>query len=139
MNTTNSFPEGIDERSVFPLLNPGEILVAEKFGCRERFEAGQVLFEPGQQLVDLLIILDGYLEVIDTSGEQERILTIHGMEVLLGTSVSSRIVGNYAVPRQIGRRGDSHSGGCSAAISGFFSLVRRKMDDRHCCAVESSF
>ena len=79
MNAPNFFPEEIAvEEIAFPLLNAAEILVAEKFGCRERFEAGRVLFEPGEQLVDLLIILDGYLEVIDTSGGQERVLTVHG-------------------------------------------------------------
>ena len=61
----------------FPVLDAAEIRAAEKFGRRERLEAGQVLFEPGQQLVELLVILEGTLEVIDTSGDQERILAIH--------------------------------------------------------------
>ena len=68
----------------FPLLNAAEIHVAEKFGRRERLEAGRVLFAPGQQLVELFVILDGSLEVIDTSGEQERILAVHGTRGFVG-------------------------------------------------------
>jgi thioredoxin reductase (NADPH) len=79
MNAPNSLREEIAVEEIdFPRLNAAEILIAEKFGCRERCEAGRVLFEPGEQLNNLLIILDGYLEVIDTSGEQERVLTVHG-------------------------------------------------------------
>ncbi|MEY2492159.1 MAG: hypothetical protein QOH24_1110 [Verrucomicrobiota bacterium] len=76
----------------FPVLNAAEIQVAEKFGRRERLEAGRVLFEPGQQLVELLVILDGSLEVIDTSGDQERILRFTELGVLLERSVFSRVV-----------------------------------------------
>jgi len=62
----------------FPLLNAAEIRAAQKFGQRERFEAGQVLVEPGQELVDLLVILDRSREVIDTLGDQERVMAVHG-------------------------------------------------------------
>ena len=68
----------------FPILNAAEIHVAEKFGRRERLEAGRVLFEPGQQLVELFVILDGSLELIDTSGDQERILAVHGARGFVG-------------------------------------------------------
>ena len=68
----------------FPVLNTAEIHVAERFGRRERLEAGRVLFEPGQQLVDLLVILDGSLELVDTSGDQERILAVHGTRGFIG-------------------------------------------------------
>jgi len=74
----------MDHDEAFPVLNAAEIHVAEKFGRRERLEAGRVLFEPGQQLVELLVILDGSLEVIDTSGDQERILAVHGTRGFVG-------------------------------------------------------
>jgi hypothetical protein len=67
----------------FPLLNAAEIHVGEKFGRRERLEAGRVLFEPGQQLVDLLVILDGSLEVIDTSETRSASFRFTEREVLL--------------------------------------------------------
>ena len=41
-------------------------------------------FEPGQQLVELFVILDGSLELIDTSGDQERILAVHGTRGFVG-------------------------------------------------------
>jgi thioredoxin reductase (NADPH) len=85
MNASNCSSEGMAHDEVaFPVLNDAEIHVAEKFGRRERLEAGRVLFEPGQQLVDLLVILDGSLELIDTSGDQERILAVHGTRGFVG-------------------------------------------------------
>ena len=68
----------------FPVIDAAEIRAAEKFGRRERLEAGQVLFEPGQQLVELLVILECTLEVIDTSGDQERILAVHRTRGFIG-------------------------------------------------------
>ena len=85
MNASNCSSEGIAHDEVaFPILNAAEIHVAEKFGRRERLEAGRVLFEPGQQLVELFVILDGSLELIDTSGDQERILAVHGTRGFVG-------------------------------------------------------
>jgi Cyclic nucleotide-binding domain len=85
MNAPNCSSEGIAHDEVaFPILNAAEIHVAEKFGRRERLEAGRVLFEPGQQLVELFVILDGSLELIDTSGDQERILAVHGTRGFVG-------------------------------------------------------
>ena len=84
MNASNCSSEGMAHDEAFPVLNAAEIQVAEKFGRRERLEAGRVLFEPGQQLVELLVILDGSLEVIDTSGDQERILAVHGTRGFVG-------------------------------------------------------
>jgi thioredoxin reductase (NADPH) len=85
MNASNYSSEAIAHDEVaFPVLNPAEIRVAEKFGRRERLEAGRVLFEPGQQLVELLVILDGSLELIDNSGDQERILAVHGTRGFVG-------------------------------------------------------
>src|SRR5260370_10608894 len=84
MNASNGSSEGMTNDEAFPVLNAAEIHVAEKFGRRERLEAGRVLFEPGQQLVGLLVILDGSLVVIDTSGDQERILAVHGTRGFFG-------------------------------------------------------
>ena len=85
MNASNCSSEGIaHDKVAFPILNAAEIHVAEKFGRRERLEAGRVLFEPGQQLVELFVILDGSLELIDTSGDQERILAVHGTRGFVG-------------------------------------------------------
>ena len=85
MNASNCASKGIAYDEVaFPILDAAEIRVAEKFGRRERLEAGQVLFEPGQQLVELLVILEGRLELIDTSGDQERILAVHGTRGFIG-------------------------------------------------------
>src|SRR6516225_675242 len=85
MNASNFSSKGMTHDEIaFPLLNAAEIHVAEKFGRRERLEAGRVLFAPGQQLVELFVILDGSLEVIDTSGEQERILAVHGTRGFVG-------------------------------------------------------
>ena len=73
MNASNCSSEGIAHDEVaFPILNAAEIHVAKKFGRRERLEAGRVLFEPGQQLVELFVILDGSLELIDTKSLYDR-------------------------------------------------------------------
>ena len=84
MNASNLSSKGMAHEIAFPLLNAAEIDLAEKFGRRERLEAGRVLFAPGQQLVELFVVLDGSLEVIDTSGEQERILAVHGTRGFVG-------------------------------------------------------
>ena len=85
MNASNFSSKGMAHDEIaFPLLNAAEIHVAGKFGRRERLETGRVLFAPGQQLVELFVILDGSLEVIDTSGEQERILAVHGTRGFVG-------------------------------------------------------
>jgi hypothetical protein len=47
MNASNCSSEGMAHDEAFPVLNAAEIHVAEKFGRRERLEAGRVLFEPG--------------------------------------------------------------------------------------------
>src|SRR5258708_40351266 len=84
MNASNCSSEGMANDEAFPVLNAAEIHVAEKFGRRERLEAGRVLFEPGQQVVELLVILVGRLQVIDTSGDQERILAVSGTSGFVG-------------------------------------------------------
>jgi thioredoxin reductase (NADPH) len=80
----SSLEETRNDEIAFPILNAAEILAAEKFGQHEWFETGRVLFEPGQQLADFRIIVDGQLEVVDTSGDQERVMAVHGTGGFVG-------------------------------------------------------
>jgi hypothetical protein len=80
MNASNYSSDEV----AFPVLNAAEIRVAEKFGRRERLEAGRVLFEPGQQLVDLLVILDGVLRSLILQETRSASCRFTELEVLLG-------------------------------------------------------
>lgn len=61
----------------FPVLTETEMETAGKFGKVESYSSGQVIFEAGQTPLDCFIVLEGTIEVLDTSGSAEKILARH--------------------------------------------------------------
>jgi thioredoxin reductase (NADPH) len=68
------------EREViaFPKLEACEIEVAKQCGRVEIYQPGESLYHAGDQPVDCFIIVTGQAEIIDPSGDEERILLEYG-------------------------------------------------------------
>jgi thioredoxin reductase (NADPH) len=68
------------EREVvaFPKLDAFEIEIAKQCGNARIYEPGESLYRAGDQPVDCFVIVAGNLEVIDPSGDEERILVEYG-------------------------------------------------------------
>jgi thioredoxin reductase (NADPH) len=68
------------EREVvaFPRLEASEIEIAKECGHTEFYEPGESLYCAGDQPIDCFIIVAGNVEVIDPSGDEERILVAYG-------------------------------------------------------------
>jgi thioredoxin reductase (NADPH) len=64
--------------TAFPTLNAEEIAAARECGKTESCEAGRSLVEPGQRPVDSFVVVSGAVDIVDTSGDEERLLVTHG-------------------------------------------------------------
>jgi thioredoxin reductase (NADPH) len=64
------------EREVlaFPTLDAAEIEIAKQCGQIEVYEAGECLYHAGDQPVDCFVIVSGNVQIIDPSGDEERVL-----------------------------------------------------------------
>jgi thioredoxin reductase (NADPH) len=58
----------------FPRLSDEEVAFVAKCGKREQFESATLLYEAGSRGVDFFVVLEGSLSVIDSSGDQERLI-----------------------------------------------------------------
>jgi len=76
---TTVFSEAEVERDdvAFPKLDATEIDAARQCGKTEVFEPGAILFEAGESPVDCFVIVSGEAEVIDPSGDKDRVLVRH--------------------------------------------------------------
>jgi thioredoxin reductase (NADPH) len=72
------------EETAFPTVNTEEMAAARLCGKTEICEAGQFLFEAGQRPVDSFVVVSGAVDVIDTSGDEERLLVTHGPGGIIG-------------------------------------------------------
>jgi len=68
----------------FPLLNDEEMQEAIKCGRIERYTAGETLFEAGEMPIDCFVSISGDLDIVDTSGEEERLIVTHEPRSLVG-------------------------------------------------------
>ena len=66
------------EAIAFPKLEACEIEVAKQCGRVEIYQPGESLYHAGDQPVDCFIIVTGQVEIIDPSGDEERILLEYG-------------------------------------------------------------
>ncbi len=68
------------EREVvaFPTLDDLEIGMAKECGRAEVYETGERLFHAGDQPVDCFVVVAGNVEIIDPSGDEERVLLEYG-------------------------------------------------------------
>lgn len=72
------------ESTAFPCLDAGEMTAARECGKTEIYEASQSLFDPGQQPMDCFVVVNGEVSIIDTSGDQERLVLTYGAGSIIG-------------------------------------------------------
>ena len=63
---------------LFPLLNDDELALAASVGTVETFREGDIVFEVGDHPLDFFVILNGEIQVFDTSSGEERHLKRSG-------------------------------------------------------------
>jgi thioredoxin reductase (NADPH) len=66
------------EKIAFPKLDASEIEAAKQYGQTNVYEEGESLYHAGDQPVDCFVIVTGDLQIIDPSGDDERILVEYG-------------------------------------------------------------
>lgn len=72
------------DKIAFPTLNAEEMTAAREYGKAEIYEANQSIYEAGQYPVDSLVVVSGSVDIIDTSGDEERLLVTHGPGSIIG-------------------------------------------------------
>ncbi|MEM8663492.1 MAG: FAD-dependent oxidoreductase [Pseudomonadota bacterium] len=63
---------------IFPNLSDEEIARCAPFGTRQTLEKGARLFSRGERAVDCFIIVKGNIAIIDRSGGEAEVITVHG-------------------------------------------------------------
>ncbi|MCE0524000.1 MAG: FAD-dependent oxidoreductase [Methylacidiphilales bacterium] len=66
------------EDVAFPRLDALELEAAKQCGHAEVFEAGENLYRAGDQPLDCFVIVTGQVEIIDPTGDDERVLLEYG-------------------------------------------------------------
>jgi len=72
------------ELDAFPILVEEDLKIARSCGSTERHAEGETLFVPGDRHVDFFIILSGRVEILDTSGDLERLIVVHDAGAIIG-------------------------------------------------------
>ena len=72
------------EPLAFPTMGEEDLEIAMEYGCKETLEPGQSVFEPGDRPLDFYVVLSGAVDIVDTSGDQERLVTTHGAGHFIG-------------------------------------------------------
>ena len=76
---------GEESDVTFPRLDPAQLATMEAAGRREKLGEGQVIFSPGDLDYDMLVVLNGCVEVLDGVGtERERVLVRYGERQFVG-------------------------------------------------------
>ena len=65
------------EAQIFPRLTAEQIGRAQAFGTMEDLDAGTVLFERGDRMVDFFIVLHGQIDIYEPSLDGGRVITVH--------------------------------------------------------------
>jgi thioredoxin reductase (NADPH) len=63
---------------IFPALTEAQIARVARYGRARSVEAGEQLIEAGTQVDSMFVVIDGELEVVRPSGENEQLVTAHG-------------------------------------------------------------
>lgn len=66
------------QHQIFPVLSAEELQFIERYGEVETAEAETYLFRRGERSVDFFVCLTGQIEIIDTHGNGEEVVTVHG-------------------------------------------------------------
>ena len=72
-------PEDVEREAVaFPKLDAAEIEAARQCGASQVYHAGDYLYRSGDQPVDCYVLASGDIEIVDPTGDEERILVRYG-------------------------------------------------------------
>jgi thioredoxin reductase (NADPH) len=78
-------PLGEDSDVTFPRLDAGQMATMEAAGRREKLAEGQIIFAPGDLDYDLLVVIEGCVEILDGAGtDQERVVVRYGERQFVG-------------------------------------------------------
>jgi len=71
--------------AAFPLLTDEQLDLFRRFGQERAFEAGEILFRPGDPATTFFIVLEGRIAILDDQGRpDERVIIEHGKRSFLG-------------------------------------------------------
>jgi thioredoxin reductase (NADPH) len=86
VSTTEPAPleETPDLNGAFPRLRGEQIEMLARDGKRRPTEAGEVLFEEGDERYDFFVVLAGKVAVVSGHGHDERLIAVHGPGRFLG-------------------------------------------------------
>jgi thioredoxin reductase (NADPH) len=76
--------ESPDLDGAWPRLSDARIEALAAYGERRPMAAGEVLFDVGDQVEELLVILAGKVGIVERLGQRERMTSIHGRGRFLG-------------------------------------------------------
>ena len=77
-------PETPDLFGAYPRLSEAQIETLLPLGERKTTAAGDVLFRQGDLQCDFIVVLEGTVAIVEGSGRDERVLSIHGPGRFLG-------------------------------------------------------
>lgn len=69
INPTEAFP------TAFPTLSPEDILQLEQYASCEVFQDGEMIFEAGQEEIDLFVVKSGKLEILNPADDHSVVVT----------------------------------------------------------------
>ena len=97
---------GNERSAASPLLTEAHIELLRRFGEEQTFEAGDVLFRPGDPTTHFLVVLEGRVAILDDHGRpDERLIIEHGPRGFAGefNMISGQPALLTAVARESGR------------------------------------
>jgi thioredoxin reductase (NADPH) len=92
--------------AAFPLLTEEQIELLRRFGKERAFEAGEILFRPGDPTTEFIVVLEGRVAILDDYGRpDERLIVEHGPRSFLGAfnAISGQPALFTAIAREAGR------------------------------------
>lgn len=85
MNPPLFSPADVERESeAFPIMDAEDFVNARECGTTEFHTEGTLLFESGDRGVDFYVIVSGWVEILDTSRDEERIIVRSGAGSLIG-------------------------------------------------------
>src|SRR5690242_21616896 len=71
-----TLPSGIER--MFPTLTPAQVARIGAHGRVRSIQEGEVLVEPGQQIVPFFVVTAGQIEIVRPSGTTETLVAVYG-------------------------------------------------------------
>src|SRR5687767_641987 len=71
-----TLPSGVER--MFPTLTPAQLERVAAHGRVRSIQAGEVLVEPGQQVVPFFVVKAGRVEIVRSSGTSETLVIVYG-------------------------------------------------------------